>query len=247
MTTTPQEGSVVKPGDAIWARLVVDPLAIPVARWLARRSWVTPNRITAVAALIGVASAATYAAGLLRLGGILFLLRFYADCLDGKVSRLQGSSSATGAMFDLAADVGTIGLNLAALSWYLFRQGALPLEVILALLTGALFYNGLLQYRKQLAAGLGLGGGGYDGSWEPNIPVLRAWVRFSRRKNMTPVPWALEMEVLALGLLPMFTADDLIVSWGVGAMAAFYWLANAVNLRRAIRLGRMRDSASRKQ
>ena len=45
-----------------------------------------------------------------RLGGVLFLLRFFVDCMDGKVARAQGTSSTRGAALDLAADVGGIAL-----------------------------------------------------------------------------------------------------------------------------------------
>ena len=139
----------------IWTRFTVDPLATPLAAWLAKSRHVTPNRVTGVAILLAIGSAACFVAGLFRLGGVLFLLRFFVDCLDGKVARAQGSSSTRGAVLDLAADVGGIALVVTALSWTLLRRNDVNELVPVALLGAMVFYNWVLAYRKQLAAALG--------------------------------------------------------------------------------------------
>jgi phosphatidylglycerophosphate synthase len=219
----------------IWTRLTVDPLADPLARLIARRRWVTPDRVTATAMTLAVGSAACFATGLLRVAGVLFLARFFADCLDGKVARLQGASSSRGAMLDLAADVGGIGLVVAALSWRLLHESAVAPVVPLALLALMVFYNWALAYRKQLAQELGLGDGGADHSREVAVPVLGAWVRLCRRLNMSPLPWALEAEIVMLGLAPIVLGMSG-VAVVLAAGAVFYAVADLVNLRRLWRL-----------
>jgi phosphatidylglycerophosphate synthase len=219
----------------IWTRLTVDPFADPLARVLAPRRWVTPDLVTATAMTLAVACAGCFAAGALRVGGVLFLARFFADCLDGKVARLQGTSSSRGAMLDLAADVGGIGLVVAALSWRLLHEHAVNPVVPLALLALMVFYNWALAYRKEVARAQGVGEGGADHTREVRVPVLGDWVRLCRRLNMSPVPWALEAEIAMLGLAPLILPAGWVgVALAVGA--AFYAVADLVNFRRLWRL-----------
>lgn len=214
---------------------MVDPLAMPLATWLARRPWVTPNRVTGVAMLCAVGSAACMATGNLRVGGVLFLVRFFVDCMDGKVAREQGSGSRRGAALDLFADVGGIALVTAALGWRLQEHTDLDAAVPLAMLTSMVFYNWALAYRKSLAGHAGLGEGGADHTSVPDLPVVGAWFRLCRRLNMSPVPWTLEVEIATLGLAPLLLPADAVGVVMVAA-TAFYVLANAVNVRRIWRI-----------
>jgi phosphatidylglycerophosphate synthase len=184
-----------------------------------------------VAMSLAVASAACFATGHLRVAGALFLLRFFTDCLDGKVARAQGSSSSRGEMLDLAADVGGISLVVAALSWRLLERGVVATFVPLAFLAALVYYNWALAYRKHLAQQLGVGDGGADHTARVNVPVVGAWVALCRRINMSPVPWVLEAEIAVLGLGPLLLPSG----WVGHVMAmglAFYVVACAVNTRR---------------
>ncbi len=224
----------------IWTRFMVDPLAMPLATWLAKSRLVTPNRVTAVAIACAIGCAACFAVGAFRIGGALFLLRFFVDCMDGKVARTQGTSSTRGAVLDIAADVGGIALVTAALSWTLLRRDDVHELVPVALLGAMLFYNWGLAYRKNLAGALGLGEGGADHTRQVDIPVVRQWVAFCRRLNMSPVPWALEAEIMMLGLAPLLLPSDWLGA-GLALGLAFYVVADAVNMRRIWRLARMTD------
>jgi phosphatidylglycerophosphate synthase len=240
MLSTPTQpsgtpASVTKPSADMFARLAVNPVAVPFARWLAGVRGVTPNRITVLAGVAATASAACFAAGAVRVGGALFVLRFYIDCLDGIVARVQRRSSARGAALDLMVDVGGIALCTASLGWYLTRHDHVPAAVVLYLLAAIVAYNFLLAYRKQIAAPLGQGDGGGRDAWQPSIPLVRNWVAFARRIDMTPIPYAVEAEILSFGLVPLIggaaAAGD--VLW---ATLAFYVVASLVNARRIWRI-----------
>ena len=127
----------------------------------------TPNRLTAVALSLGVGAAVCFATGRLRIGGALFVLRFFVDCLDGRVARLQGTSSARGASFDLGADVLGVTASYAALGWWLADAGHLDPAWAVALLAAVCLYNWELEHRKHLAAGADLGTGGAAHRWRP--------------------------------------------------------------------------------
>lgn len=226
----------------IWTRLTVDPLADPLARRIAVHASVTPNRITALSMVLGLAAAACFALGWLRPGGVLFVARFFTDCLDGKVARLQGSSTARGAFLDIAADVTGVTLAFATLGWHLQDTGHLPTYVTPALVAVLVLYNWALSHRKHLAERADLGAGGADHAWQTSAPVLRSWVALSRRLGMSAVPWAVEAEIGALGLAPALLAADRVAAVYLGALA-FYVLAVGVNLRRIWRISGVLDRA----
>lgn len=219
----------------MWARLTVDPLADPLARRLAPHRAITPNRITAAALLMGLGAAAAFATGHLRVGGALILLRYFTDCLDGKVARLQKTSSARGALFDIASDIACITLAATALTWRLVHDGHLAPAVALALLGALVAYNWALDHRKWLAGSAGLGSGGAAHAWQPSVPLVGAWVRLCRRMGMAVAPWVLEVEMATFGLAPLLLPPRY-VAVVAGAAAAFYVLAAGVNLYRGWRI-----------
>jgi phosphatidylglycerophosphate synthase len=223
------------PVTELWTYFAVDPLGVPLARRLAPLRAVTPNRLTAVALALGIAAAACFATGRLRTGAVLFLLRFFVDCLDGTVARLQGTCSVRGAFADVAADVIGVTAAYAALGWYLVDAGHLDLGWVLALLGALVLYNWELSHRKRLAAEADLGHGGASHQWSPGWAPLRGWVEFCRRRGVSAVPWAVESEIATLGLAPLLLPADLL-PWALGAALAFYVAANLLNARRIWRI-----------
>ncbi|GAA3524976.1 CDP-alcohol phosphatidyltransferase family protein [Nocardioides daeguensis] len=223
----------------IWTRLVIDPLADPLARALAPHPAVTPNRVTVFSGALGVTAAACLATGRLRLGGVLFLLRFFADCLDGKIARLQGSSSARGALLDVGTDVVCVTATYAGLGLWAVRTDRAGVGVAVGLLAAVATYGWALAHRKHLAERAGRGDGGSDLIGRTDLPLLDPWLRVCRRLGMSPVPWAVEAETLVLGLLPLagprFAAAGLVVG------LAFYVVATGTNLRRSWRIATALD------
>jgi phosphatidylglycerophosphate synthase len=107
-----------KPRDAWWTVLLVDPLAAPLVRLVAPYRWITPNLLTVVAMVLGVASAACFLAQdrwWLVAGAALFHLSFVVDCMDGKVARLNGTGSMFGTWFDFMFDRLRVFMCAAAL------------------------------------------------------------------------------------------------------------------------------------
>jgi len=219
----------------IWTRLAIDPIAGPFGRWLAGLPGITPNRVTAAAGVTALAAAFCFATGQLRLGGVLFMIRFLLDVVDGVVARAQRTTSRLGAALDVATDVAGIAVNLAALSWYLARHDQLPTAVALLLMAAVVYYNWVLAYRKGIAGSMGAGDGGVMGQVRTSAPVLRGWTALCARLNMSPVPWAVEAETVALGLGPLILPRSLVWT-GLAVALAFYLLADLVNTVRVVRL-----------
>jgi phosphatidylglycerophosphate synthase len=104
--------------DAWWTVWLVDPLASRLVWLVAPWRWVTPNRITVGAFVLGAGAAACFwqqSYWWLFAGAVLFHLSFVLDCMDGKIARLNGTGSVFGSWLDYVFDrlrvlVCTIGL-----------------------------------------------------------------------------------------------------------------------------------------
>jgi phosphatidylglycerophosphate synthase len=98
------------------------PLAKPLVLLLARTP-ITPNQVTLISGLAGVAAgvavvAAIHHRGFLLAGAALLFASVVLDCCDGQLARLRGISSTTGAILDGMADyVVGVAVGIAG-SWY---------------------------------------------------------------------------------------------------------------------------------
>ena len=96
-----------KSRDAWWTVLLVDPIAVHLVRWVAPYRWITPNLLSALAFVFGLASAYCFAMQdrwWLVAGALLFHLSFVVDCMDGKIARLNGTGTMFGVWFDFIFD-----------------------------------------------------------------------------------------------------------------------------------------------
>jgi archaetidylinositol phosphate synthase len=87
-----------RPWDARLARRLVTPL---------KDSWVTPNHLTTVRLVVGLAAAAAFLPGTYgwsNLAALLLILSNFLDHADGELARMTGKSSRIGHIYDLASD-----------------------------------------------------------------------------------------------------------------------------------------------
>jgi archaetidylinositol phosphate synthase len=90
--------AVQRPWDARLARRLVAPL---------KDSWVTPNHLTTVRWVVGLAAGAAFLPGTYawsNLGALLLVLSNFLDHTDGELARVSGKSSRFGHLYDLASD-----------------------------------------------------------------------------------------------------------------------------------------------
>ena len=98
--------AAVKAQDGFFTTFFVSPYSKYIARFASRRGW-TPNAMTTVSFLIGVASAASFAFGTrpsLVLGAVLLHVAFTIDCVDGQLARYTRTFSKLGAWLDSVFD-----------------------------------------------------------------------------------------------------------------------------------------------
>ncbi len=96
---SPYAAAVVqRPWDARLARKLITPL---------KDTWVTPNYLTSVRLLVGLAGAAAFLPGTYgwsNVAALLLILSNFLDHTDGELARISGKSSRFGHWYDLAAD-----------------------------------------------------------------------------------------------------------------------------------------------
>ena len=108
--------------DGIVGYFFMRPITLRITSVLANTP-VTPNQVTAVCFLLGMAGAGLVAFGnsfgLMVLGLLLYFLGATLDCVDGELSRLKYKASLLGAWFDTASDDVSTFLLVAAMGMYL--------------------------------------------------------------------------------------------------------------------------------
>jgi phosphatidylglycerophosphate synthase len=165
VTAAPAPSSPVgaKKRDYWWTVLATDPVSLPIVRWLTRHRWLTPDQVTVVALLFGLASGPLFALGTrtgLVAGGIVFYFAFVFDCVDGKLARALDTTSRRGEALDHLADGGrraSASLGIAAWLWWSTDAG--PNDVWWAIVYIVLAYYFLeISGAEKGEPGEGIGG-----------------------------------------------------------------------------------------
>ncbi|MGW4791831.1 CDP-alcohol phosphatidyltransferase family protein [Nonomuraea sp. NPDC004297] len=98
--------NAVKGADGFFTTYFVSTYSRYIARWAARRG-LTPNQVTLISILLGVAAAACFATGdrpWMVAGGVLIYFAFVFDCVDGQVARYARKFGVLGAWLDATFD-----------------------------------------------------------------------------------------------------------------------------------------------
>ncbi len=106
--------------DAWWTVAIIDPIAFRVTWFIANFTSLTPNQISFLALLIGIAASYFYFQGdyqSLVIAAFIFESAFILDCVDGKLARLKKTGTKFGAYWDFLQDRIIQFIALFALIW----------------------------------------------------------------------------------------------------------------------------------
>jgi len=123
--------SLPRSWDARLARRLVTPL---------KNTWVTPNHLTTVRLIVGLAAALAFCPGSYgwsNIAALLLVISNFLDHTDGELARLSGKSSRVGHIYDLASDAVVTILLFVALGVGVAARPNIDLEVS-PLLLGAI-------------------------------------------------------------------------------------------------------------
>jgi phosphatidylglycerophosphate synthase len=165
-----------KDRDYWWTVLAVDPIALPLARWLAAGRRMTADQATLLSVALAVPVGFAYATGTrlgLAAGALLFYLAFVFDCIDGKLARALGTTSARGQTLDEIADATrrvSAGGGLAVYLWRVSEGPAFWLAVV---------YLALAFFFAQVSGGTRA---------QPQTALGGRWSRALARRRLLPTP-----------------------------------------------------------
>jgi len=128
MTTT-SIPKYVKAYDPWSAALFVDPIVIPIIPFLARLR-IHPNWITILSFFSGLFSGVLFLLGNWLWAGILFLLTFFLDAMDGKLARFRNLTSDFGAKLDQFVDYTRKPLCFLGVSIFFYLHGQIVFSIL---------------------------------------------------------------------------------------------------------------------
>jgi phosphatidylglycerophosphate synthase len=221
----PELQRALKPVDSWWTVIAVDPVAMRVLPPLLRRPWVTPNGITACAFVVGAISVGLFATGQLVAGALVYELRFFLDCLDGKLARVRRTSSSFGAAFDRLADALTVPAAYAALGWTLATQGTWSHTFVLAVAFMATLVT---------VCELSLEAARRGAAPQPDAAASSGAIGWARSRRLTLRPWTVEAEALGLFLGPLLLRGHALaeLQLAVGGIYALFVVVDVVLMAR---------------
>jgi hypothetical protein len=99
---------------------------------------ITPNQVTVLSGLVGVAAGVVIATAPLEpsfqipIGGLVLYVSILLDCADGQLARLRGVSSLVGRFLDGCVDVVSIAATFVGFAIWLYRGGVgfWPINII---------------------------------------------------------------------------------------------------------------------
>jgi CDP-diacylglycerol---glycerol-3-phosphate 3-phosphatidyltransferase len=133
-------------------RAPVDRAVKPLGNGL-RRTGLTPDHLTVLGLVLGIAAAFAIGSGRLRLGLVLVVLAALPDLLDGALAKASGAASERGAFFDSTVDRITDAFLLGGIAWY-FASNESPHLVLLPFAVSAV--GQIISYQRAKAESLGL-------------------------------------------------------------------------------------------
>jgi phosphatidylglycerophosphate synthase len=211
--------SGAKERDYWWTVLAVDPVALPLVRLLRTHRWLSPDGATLVSLALGLPVGVAFALGGrvgLVTGALLFYLSFVADCVDGKLARAVGASSARGKALDELADGArraSAAIGLAVYLWRFNNDGAAVLWAIV--------YGIASSYFMEISGAARPEPGG----------ALSGWAKTLARRRLLPTPGIPDASAVAYVLGPLLGL--VVPALGVGvAMVA---VAILITVRRRLR------------
>ena len=151
---------LVKDSDGFMSRYFARPISISVSRRLAPHG-VTPNQMTIVSGLIGVAAAPFFLSAspaIQVIGGLLFVTHSVLDGCDGELARLTFRESRLGGLLDFFSDnlVHVVVFACMAVGWSLTEGASWPLLLGASAVLGTAGSAGAVYWltlRKKTAAG----------------------------------------------------------------------------------------------
>ena len=151
---------------------------------LLRKTRLTPDHLTIVGLLVGIAAAVAIGFGRLWVGLALVILAALPDLLDGALAKASGTSSQRGAFFDSTVDRVTDSLLLGGIGWH-FALTEDPRLVLLPFAVASI--SSVISYQRAKAESLGIEAKG--GLMERAERIIAILVGLAFNVLLIPILW----------------------------------------------------------
>ncbi len=201
----------VKSIDAWWTRLVIDKLAIPLAKFLKDKKKVSPNGVTLFSLILSILASLLIVSlnkNYIIIGASVYQLAFLFDCIDGKLARLRKKTSYFGEILDNISDRISISAMALAVGYYFsIRFSSMSYLIfysVYALLTLInsnvwLFYEKIRDKKNNINLLEG----------EVNKTLFHGFFLFFKKKGLRPYPSEIELNLLLFTILPILSVFGL--------------------------------------
>lgn len=164
-------------------RKPVDRAVKPIGALL-RKTRLTPDHLTIVGLLVGIAAAVAIGFGRLWVGLALVILAALPDLLDGALAKASGTSSQRGAFFDSTVDRVTDSLLLGGIGWH-FALTEDPRIVLLPFAVASI--SSVISYQRAKAESLGIEAKG--GLMERAERIIALLIGLAFNVLLIPILW----------------------------------------------------------
>ena len=164
-------------------RKPVDKAVKPIGALL-RKTRLTPDHLTIMGLLVGIAAAVAIGFGRLWVGLALVILAALPDLLDGALAKASGTSSQRGAFFDSTVDRVTDSLLLGGIGWH-FALTEDPRLVLLPFAVASI--SSVISYQRAKAESLGIEAKG--GLMERAERIIAILVGLAFNVLLIPILW----------------------------------------------------------
>jgi len=166
-------------------RKPVDRAVKPIGALL-RKTRLTPDHLTIVGLLVGIAAAVAIGFGRLWVGLALVILAALPDLLDGALAKASGTSSQRGAFFDSTVDRVTDSLLLGGIGWH-FALTEDPRIVLLPFAVASI--SSVISYQRAKAESLGIEAKG--GLMERAERIIAILIGLAFNVLLIPILWVM--------------------------------------------------------
>jgi len=107
----------------VTARLIYDPLAVPLTYLFAKTGFITANMVTLGSFIWALIPICLFSTGYMISGAIATFIFHVLDCVDGKLARVTGKLNPMGAFYDFLVDRIVLSSMFIAMSITFLRNG----------------------------------------------------------------------------------------------------------------------------
>ena len=213
MTNDASESFGAKPRDYFFTVLAVDPVALPLVRLFAAKRWLTPDQVSWLSVVLAIPIGVAFSFGTrpgLFVGAAFWYLSFVFDCVDGKLARMLGTSSAKGAVLDSLGDGARRASGVFGIASYLWQTDDRA-DVWLAIVFGILAF-----YFIEISGGERA---------EPTTGIGSRWSQTLARHRLLPTPGMTDVSAIVFVIGPV-----------TGLVVPALWLGTAMVVVAILRL-----------